>query len=310
MFSRLLLVATGLVVLLCPIAVTAQKDVKDHPLVSRFQGSEVLEYKTSEFDEFPLALGPIVDKDVFTKVQRLEGQVTKFKYSVPVTRSGVEISRSYRDALQRSGFEILFACDGKACISDKFKYGYTGTASGIWCTNCEEPMRYLAAKLSRPSGDAYVSLVVEKDKYEGGTWLSIIEVKPMAGGTVTVNAQALATDITAAGHVAVYGIYFDTGKAAIKPESKPVLEEIAKLLGMQPALKLHVVGHTDNVGAFASNITLSKQRADAVVSALVTEYHITAARLQANGVGSLAPVASNAAEEGRGKNRRVELVAQ
>ena len=293
-----------------PIGAAAQKDVKDHPLVSRFQGSEVLEYKTSEFDEFPLALGPIEDQNVFAKVQRLEGKVTKFKYSTPASRSAVEIVRTYRDALERNGFQILFACDGKACISDKFKYGYTNTASGIWCTNCEEPMRYLAAKLPRPSGDAYVSLVVEKDKYEGGTWLSIIEVKPMQSGTVTVNAQALASDITTTGHAAVYGIYFDTGKAAIKPESKPVIEEIAKLLALQPTLKLHVVGHTDNVGVFASNVTLSKQRADAVVNALVTEHHIAAGRLLANGVGPLAPIASNAADDGRAKNRRVELVAQ
>ena len=79
---------------------------------------------------------------------------------------------------------------------------------------------------------------------------------------------------------------------------------------VQPSLRLHVVGHTDNVGALAHNMTLSKQRAEAVVNALVTNYQIAAARLIANGVGPLAPVASNAAEEGRAKNRRVELVAQ
>lgn len=301
----LMLVAVGL----AP-SVAAQTAAKDHPLVSRFQGSEVLEYKTAEFDEFPLALGPIISADSFTKVQRLEGKVTKFKYSVPANRSGLEIMRSYQDALQRGGFQILFRCDGKQCISDKFQGGYTSSASGIWCTNCEEPMRYLAAKLSRPSGDAYVSLVVEKDKYEGGTWLTIIEVKPMAAGLVTVNAEALANDITKSGHVAVYGIYFDTGRAIIKAESKPVLDEIAKLLSMQSTLKLHVVGHTDNVGSVASNMTLSKQRADAVVNALVTDYRIAATRLQANGAGPLAPVASNAGEDGRAKNRRVELVAQ
>ena len=171
-------------------------------------------------------------------------------------------------------------------------------------------MRYLAAKLARPAGDAYVSVVVEKDKYEGGTWLTIVEVKPMGGSQVTVNAQAMANDITATGHVALYGIYFDTGKAIVKPESKTSLDEIAKLMGAQPPLRLHVVGHTDNVGSIASNMTLSKQRADAVVSALVNDYRIAPARLVGNGVGPLAPVASNLSEEGRAKNRRVELVAQ
>jgi len=310
MLRRSLLLVAVLIVTLCPLTLNAQQQAKDHPLVSRFQGSEVLEHKISDFDEFALPLGPILDKDKYAQAQRLEGRVTKFKYSVPANRSGLEIVRSYRDALQRSGFEILFACDGKACIGEKFPYGYTNTASGIWCTNCEEPMRYIAAKLARPTGDAYVALVVEKDKYEGGTWLSIVEVKPMAGGTVTVNAQAMANDIGATGHVALYGIYFDTGKALIKPESKAALDEIAKLLGAQSSLKLHVVGHTDNVGNLASNMTLSKQRAEAVVNALAADYRVAAPRLIANGVGPLAPVASNAAEEGRTKNRRVELVAQ
>jgi outer membrane protein OmpA-like peptidoglycan-associated protein len=127
---------------------------------------------------------------------------------------------------------------------------------------------------------------------------------------VTVNAQALNEDITKTGHAAIYGIYFDTGKAVIKPESQPAMAEIAKMLAATPTLRLHVVGHTDNVGSVASNMALSKQRAEAVVNALVSDHRIAPARLIANGVGPLAPVASNAAEEGRAKNRRVELVAQ
>jgi OmpA-OmpF porin, OOP family len=90
----------------------------------------------------------------------------------------------------------------------------------------------------------------------------------------------------------------------------PNLTPNPKLLDAQPSLRLHVVGHTDNVGTLPHNMTLSKQRADAVVSALVNDYKMAASRLIANGVGPLAPVASNAAEEGRAKNRRVELVAQ
>src|SRR5262249_5776300 len=264
MVLRFLLIL--IVVVLAWGGALAQNTTKDHPLVSRFQGSDVLEYKVSDFDECRRALGPIGEKDGGTKAERLEGKVTKFKYSVPANRSGLEIVRSYRDALQKNGFQILFTCDGAACIGEKFPYGYTNTASGIWCTNCEEPMRYLAARLPRPTGDAYVSLVVEKDKYEGGTWLSIVEVKPMVTGTVTVNAAALASDITATGHAAIYGIYFDTGKATLKPESDVTLGEIAKLLETHKDLKLHVIGHTDNAGAPAVNIVLSKQRADAVVA--------------------------------------------
>ncbi|MBI4487540.1 MAG: DUF4892 domain-containing protein [Deltaproteobacteria bacterium] len=291
--------------------VHAQPEAKDHPLVSRFPGSEVLISDVKQFDEFALILGPPV-KGKFSKTQSLEGKVTRFKYKNPRDRSTLEILRSYQQALKRAGFEILFICGGKEC-------GDSGTVIddiniGRWCIDgldCPEPMRYLAAKLGRPAGDVYVALKVMNNPYStAGTYLNVVEVKPMEEGLVKVSAAALASDISRMGHAAVYGIYFDTGKAIIKPESKPVINEIAKLLNSQATLKLHVVGHTDNVGGLASNMTLSKQRAEAVVNALVNDHRIAAARLIANGVGPLAPVASNAAEDGRAKNRRVELVAQ
>jgi OmpA-OmpF porin, OOP family len=127
---------------------------------------------------------------------------------------------------------------------------------------------------------------------------------------VVADANALAQGIKDSGKAAVYGIYFDTGKAEIKPASEPSLKEIAKLLQAQPKLGLYVVGHTDNAGAFSYNIKLSQDRAASVVKALVGRYGIAAARLQPFGAGPVAPVASNQVEEGRAKNRRVELVAQ
>ncbi len=171
-------------------------------------------------------------------------------------------------------------------------------------------MRYVGAKLARPTGDVYVSVVVEKDKYEGGTWLNIIELKPIDTGNVTVKAEVMKSDITSEGHTPIYGVYFDTGKAEIKPNSDATLAEIARLLKTNAAMKLHVVGHTDNVGTSAANMDLSKARAAAVVNALVTKYQIAASRLDSAGVGPLSPVATNKTEEGRAKNRRVELVEQ
>jgi outer membrane protein OmpA-like peptidoglycan-associated protein len=123
-----------------------------------------------------------------------------------------------------------------------------------------------------------------------------------------VTAEALGGDITQKGHVAVYGIYFDTDKATLKPESDPVLAEIGKLLSETPALEIWVVGHTDSQGTHEHNMDLSKRRAEAVVKELSTRYGVAAARLQAGGVGPLSPVATNRSEEGRARNRRVELV--
>jgi OOP family OmpA-OmpF porin len=127
---------------------------------------------------------------------------------------------------------------------------------------------------------------------------------------IVANADVLSNDLKTTGHSAVYGIYFDTGKSEIKPESEQAIGEIAKLLKSDTGLKVYVVGHTDNVGGLEANMKLSRDRADAVVQALVRDHGIIASRLNAYGDGPYAPVASNDTEEGRAKNRRVELVKQ
>jgi outer membrane protein OmpA-like peptidoglycan-associated protein len=139
--------------------------------------------------------------------------------------------------------------------------------------------------------------------------LTVVERKSMAQDIVA-SADAFSNDIKATGHAAVYGIYFDTGKWAIKPASEGALEEIAKLMKRDPALQLNVVGHTDNVGGIESNMKLSQARAESVVQALSGKYGVAASRLRPYGLGPLSPVASNDTEEGKGKNRRVELVKQ
>ena len=112
------------------------------------------------------------------------------------------------------------------------------------------------------------------------------------------------------GKIALYGILFDVGKSVIKPESAPALQMVIDYLVANPAVKIYVVGHTDNTGLFASNITLSKARAKAVKDYLVTKGKIAATRLGSDGVGSLCPVATNGTEEGKALNRRVEIVKQ
>lgn len=128
--------------------------------------------------------------------------------------------------------------------------------------------------------------------------------------TGLVSAMEIATEIQRKGHVAIYGIYFDFDKADIKPESEPAIKEIAKVLDENPKLKVHIVGHTDNVGKLDYNIELSKRRAEAVVRELLVKYKISKDRLRAFGVGSLCPVATNDTEDGRAKNRRVEVVKE
>lgn len=137
--------------------------------------------------------------------------------------------------------------------------------------------------------------------------LQLIEVERMAQTMVKVEAAQMAKDITQTGRVVLYGIYFDFDKADVKPESDATLVEIAKLHN-DAALRLFVVGHTDGQGTAEYNQGLSQRRAEAVVQTLASRHGVAAARLTGVGVGMYAPVASNATEDGRTKNRRVELV--
>jgi len=299
-------VASCLLLALAAPGIAAAGDVeggKDHPLISRYPGAVITEYSTREFDEYTLPLGKM-NQDQWAKSQHLEGKLTRIHYEVPSTRSPLEVFRNYQQALARSGFQTLFTCTG----GDQCGGGTVGTVG--WCAGCSP--RQLSSKLPRPEGDAYVSVHLEQDN--AGTPISVqvdvIESKPMESGLVVVNAEALAGEITRTGHASVYGIHFDTGKTEVKPESEATLKEIAKLLQQNPQLKLYVVGHTDNVGALAANTELSQRRAEAVLKVLTGKFGISAARLQAAGDGPTAPVASNDTEEGRAKNRRVELVKQ
>lgn len=295
---------------------------QDHPLVSRYKGSYIGAYDMREFDRFVLALGKPMrnaqGQRVSEKSQELEGKATRILYGTPEARSPFEIFRNYEMALQGAGFKTLYKCLPPECgrYSDLRTYvrGRQFTkrrrkSSGL---NLLREIHFLAAKASTETGSAYVSLLVAMDpmaKYPS-TLLEVIETKEMDTGMVTADAAAIAQGIDATGHIAIYGIHFDTGSAEIKPESSSTLTEIAKLLGQKPALKLLVVGHTDNQGGYDFNMDLSQRRANAVVKALVSKYGVAANRLKSAGAGYIAPVATNRTEEGQAKNRRVELVEQ
>ena len=140
--------------------------------------------------------------------------------------------------------------------------------------------------------------------------IDVLETKPMQQNLAFVSAEQIGGALGKDGRVALYGILFDFDKADIKPESDKQLAEMANLLKAQPALKVFIVGHTDNKGTLAYNTDLSQRRAEAVAKALATKFGIAADRMTAKGVGPLSPLAANDSEEGQAKNRRVELVKQ
>jgi outer membrane protein OmpA-like peptidoglycan-associated protein len=272
------------------------------------------------------------------KELEVEGARTRAAYLLPAGRSPLEVLRNYQDVVKAGGGEVLYSCKGEDCGGDPnrssaggggdmsllmyffaeaqlkdadFSNGKCAQASGI------DDQRFFAAKIPQAGGEAYVTVqtfLVKDDLYckafneRTVAVVHVVEPKPREQKMVVVKADDMARTIGSTGRVALYGIFFDTDKADLKQESGPTLQEIAALLNSDPKLAVLIVGHTDNQGAYDYNLDLSRRRAEAVVKALTTSYRADARRLRAAGVGMLAPAASNDADDGRAKNRRVEVV--
>lgn len=249
------------------------KGSKDHPLFTRMPGYYITGYDVKEFDKYTSAYATGQD-------QNWEGKVTNLEYYIKTgakQASMYQIARNYENAVKKIGGKILVTED-----------------------------RVLEAKIQENGGVTYV----HAEAFNDGRNYSVIVVETGAmKQDVVADAAALGASIAATGKAAVYGIYFDTDKSVVKPESNASLEEIVKLLKQDAGLTLYVVGHTDNVGTLEHNFKLSAERADAVVKALISR-GVVASRLKAAGVGPYCPVASNRGDDGKAMNRRVELVQQ
>jgi outer membrane protein OmpA-like peptidoglycan-associated protein len=313
-----------------PAASMAQEDspgTADHPMVSRYSGSFIDGQQLLNFAAHTLPVGPAVKDAEGQRVPSdklsLEGKVTRTLYRGPKERTTLEILRNYQSAIESAGFEMLYTCSGDDCgrlfhwlFYKEREQRILSTKTSGSAFDMPQDLHYLAAKGTAGGRTVHISVLVA---FDGGfsklskqpvTLLEVIESEVMETGMVTIDAEAMAKGIDASGHIAIYGVYFDTNSAEIKPDSAPTLEEISKLLKGRPDLKLLVVGHTDNQGDYDYNMGLSGRRASSVVKSLQDQFGIDAGRLRAAGIGFLAPVASNDTAAGREKNRRVELVKQ
>ncbi|MCW8812066.1 MAG: OmpA family protein [Chlorobium sp.] len=264
------------VLLVAPVLTFAQVDVqgsKDHPLLTRMPNFYITGYEEKDFDQadFKNAKGENI---------KIEGHIYDIFYQIKEGKEApgkLKILKNYENAIKKIGGSTVYESGEEGWLTVE----KNGKVDWIYVD-------------ARTSGE-YELVIVEKKVMEQ---------------EVIADANSLAKDIKATGHVSVYGIHFDFNKATIKPESDPTLKEIAKLLKQNPDLSLYLVGHTDNVGKIDYNMKLSLERAEAVVKTLVEKYGVSQKRLNSYGVGPLAPVSSNETEEGRALNRRVELVKQ
>ena len=262
--------------LFCSVSFSQEdmKGSKDHPLFNRMPGYRIARYENNEFDVLKDF------RDEKGKKMTVEGHYYFYNYLVrkgSEVASGPQVLRNYANAIKKAG--------GKVVLEEG-------------CCNV-----YL--KLEKNHRITWVRVKAYKDAGSYQVW--IVEEAEMEQDIV-VDANAILNDINAQGRVALYGIYFDFDKSNVKPESDPTLKEISKLLSENPKLNLFVVGHTDNVGNFNYNMKLSESRAEAVVKELVSKYKVDKNRLTPAGVGPLCPVTTNDTEEGKAKNRRVELI--
>lgn len=306
---------------------TDLKGSADHALIQRFEGSSIRFYEKQAFGELVVAMGSALEGKPKTEI--VEGPRTTIAYVMPQDVSPLEAMRAYKTELDKLGeVTVLFEganSDGRHELDsgiNQFMTGVYGDIPGAsrWM-NWNPEYRYGAYRVKQDGGDLTFTIyagmnakVAGADGYtvplgRVGVRIDIVEPKTMILRMVTVNSEVMSAEIRKNGSVSLYGILFDTGKADLKPDSAAVLLEIGKLMAGDTTLKLLVVGHTDTVGAFDSNLDLSQRRAKAVVAALVAQYGVPAVRLSSFGASFAAPVASNADEAGRSKNRRVELVA-
>ncbi|MFZ4775888.1 MAG: OmpA family protein [Terrimicrobiaceae bacterium] len=321
-----------------------QKDVpgsKDHKLTKRMEGAVILRQTSKKFSDLTIPLERVVFNygeqkfDAFKKLN-VEGALTTTFYRQPKDASTLECLRAYQAELAKDGFETIFeggSGGNPTGESNTLDNGYGRFLSQVYQSEkdyglqeytlpgCDD-FRFVAMKKpgTGGAGDAYVTVffgaVTSSWKapemgIETGTVLArvdVLEEKPRADRMVLVKAPEMENQITSTGRVALYGILFDFNKDVVKPESDPTLEQISALMKSEPSLKLLVVGHTDAVGEFEFNRELSSRRANAIVQALVSRFGIEKSRLFPFGCSFASPAAPNSSEEGRTKNRRVELV--
>ncbi len=295
---------------------------RDSPIVSRFQGSVLIGYQQQDYASLVVPLGAYDEAraDHFAASESVEGRLTRIAYAAPDGKSALEVLRNFEQALRGAGFQIRFECLAERCGGFKFSRALAtpATAAMHGDSAAMDDLLYaangnvlaLSARLDRAGGRVDVSLLVSQDeRRRAGILLQTVEARAMDTQQVSVDARAIGQGIAQQGHIALYGLRFANDSARLDAASQATLAEIEKFLKASPQMKVYVVGHTDNTGTLAHNLQLSQQRAEAVVAALLAR-GIAAPRLAAKGLASYAPVAGNGDEDGRARNRRVELVAQ
>jgi len=275
-FNRVAILSLVCTFALCGVSARAQdpEPAKDHPSVPRFPGMVMASGTETDFNGFDFQISPN------NTTKRAEGKSWEFEYTLKEGArhpSSLEVVRNYANQFTTRGGKVLYQ---KADATEATMMMPLGGGE-----------RWLHLQTN---GESIIMVIIET---------AAMKQK------VEFSADEMAEQVVSTGKVILHGILFDTAKTDIKPESAPVLDEVAAMMKKSAAVKFRIDGHTDNVGNKAANLTLSRGRAAAVKSALVSR-GVDAARLTSEGLGDAQPVADNATEDGRQQNRRGAMIKQ
>lgn len=257
-----------------------------------------------------------------------EGVVTLQAWRVPAsTETTLALLQPLRAAVADAGYATLLECETDACGGFDFRYAIPVLPEPEMHVDLGD-FRYLSAERTGPEGASYLALLVSRSNESG--FIQLLSVTPpprgpapdaaalssaatagtadAADGAVPRLPSDVAAALDSAGVAVLDDLVFASGAPDLAPGDYPSLGALARWLSAHPGRQVTLVGHTDAQGSLAANIALSKRRAQSVADRLVSDFGIERARVSAEGAGYLAPRASNDTEEGRHKNRRVEVM--
>ena len=245
------------------------KGCQDPAVLSRMTGCFILRCEKNDYNVQKMPIGKP------NKFEDVEGALEKVAYACATGVSGLQTFRNAENALKAKNYQIVYT-------DNYYNVRFTLTAR---------------------QGPQWVMVYSDGPEYT----VTAVRKKEMEQQMQAATAEGWGEQINQTGRASIYGINFDTGKATIRPDSETVLNEVLALFQKQPDWAFVVAGHTDNVGSDAINTPLSRQRAEAVAAWLASK-GVDRSRLIAAGFGSKRPLADNSTDEGRAKNRRVDLV--
>ncbi len=266
---------------------------KDHPAVKRYPGAIITEFAEKDFETFAFPTGDKPGEDA-VKSKTVEGKYYYANLAYPQKVGCTQVRRNYENAFAAAGLTLH---KGKGIPHER---GWGG-----------DNLAWVSAegKVKGKGGELYAVISCSEEGPSSSGFIYVVEKSAM-DQKVEIDAGAMISELEKTGRIALYGINFATGKADITPDSAKTLGEIAAVLNLKKDWKVRVEGHTDDQGPAKANLELSKKRAVAVKDYLVKKLKVDGARLSTEGLGDTRPLAPNTTDEGRAKNRRVELSKQ